>query len=578
MPDINILSEELINKIAAGEVIERPASVVKELVENSLDAGATKIKIEIADYGKSLIRVADNGEGMSQENALKSVLRHATSKIHFLDDLFAIQTLGFRGEALASIAAVSQLRLITKQKSQLGGFCLVLEGGKLVDTSIIAAEPGTIVEVKELFYNTPARKKFLKTDSVELKHILEAVTRYALINYSVHFVLLHNGAELLNSPSVEDWKSNLSLIYGLKLVKELLDVDYEEKGIKVSGFIVKPYQARNDKGQQIVFVNRRWVKNEEITAAVYDAYHSLLFVNKHPVFILNLDIDPKNIDVNVHPTKSEIKFEQKEQISKIVYTAVRGVLERNNLIPELELGAEHHLILGASYSAKGNLSLEKSSQTFLFPNLREKETYFGEKGRLMAEYQKLPPLNILGQLHKTFFVAETPGGMILIDQHVVQERVLYECYMEQLLNKRVGVQNLLQGELIELLPEERVLLSDNLNGLEKLGFSLEKFGENSFQLKTVPAVFGRLQAKELFYEVFNSLKEGKNKMEERQEEIITRLACRASIKAGDEITVPEIYKLLAELSQTKLPYTCPHGRAVLIKIHFEEIEKKFRRR
>lgn len=586
MSKINLLSEDLINKIAAGEVIERPASVVKELIENSLDAGASRIEIEIKDYGKELIKISDNGSGMDQEDAKKSVLRHATSKIQNIDDLFAIQTLGFRGEALASIAAVSVLSITTKRKDELGAFNLILEGGKIISEKIIGAEEGTTLEVKNLFFNTPARKKFLKTEAVELKHIIDTVIRYALVHPEVSFKLVHENNLLLNSPVVNNSRDNFSSIYGINSAKELLEMNYQSDSVKIKGFISKPYQARNDRNQQHLFVNQRWIRNDELTNSIYNGYHSLLFVGKHPIFILNLELNPEKIDVNVHPAKTEIKIEQKEEVCSAVEKAVRETLEKNNLIPVMDLEQEKQLIFGAERK-EAKYSFEPSYQTVLEDKsvnfVSDEEITKTELSLGKEQYPetsinlKLPQMKILGQIHKTFFVAEIEGGALFIDQHVVQERVLYEKFMEQFLGKKVMVQELLLGEILEFSPAEKILVIENLVKLKELGFSLEEFGGNSFILKTVPNLFGRLQPTEMLYTVLEELKSGKNKLEEIQEEIITRMACRASVKAGDSITIPEIQRLLEELANTKLPYTCPHGRAVLIKVPIEELEKKFRR-
>jgi DNA mismatch repair protein MutL len=607
MSKIKLLDEDLINKIAAGEVIERPASVVKELIENSLDAGATRINIEIKDSGKKLIKISDNGSGMSSEDAKKSIIRHATSKISNVDDLFAIQTLGFRGEALASIAAVSKMSIITKQKDELEAFNFVVEGGKEISSGTLGAETGTIIEIVDIFFNTPARKKFLKTDSVELRHIVEIVLKYALINENVSFRLKHDKHELLNSPAVESYRNNLASIYGTGLAKELLEVNYQDELVKITGFIAKPFAARNDKNQQHLFVNKRWIRNEDITKAIYEGYHSLLFVGKHPIYVLNLDINPLKIDVNVHPAKTEIKIEQKKEIYYSVLKAIRETLEKHNLIPVMDIDVEEQLTFGTTKKENVEKNVkyrfEPSEQTVLdvkemkhstsIDNFEEEsystpeeEVFISkdneekrEKERNTIEQSlKLPAMKILGQIHKTFFVAETEGGLILIDQHVVQERVLYEKFMDQLMNRKVAVQELLQGEVMEFSPAEKIYLIDNLKKLHQLGFLLEEFGGNSFVLKTVPSLFGRLQPKDLLYSVLDKLKEGKSKLEEIQEEIITRMACRASVKAGDTMTIPEIQKLLEELSNCKLPYTCPHGRAVLIKVPVEELEKKFKRR
>ena len=597
MPKIKVLSEDLINKIAAGEVIERPASVVKELVENSLDAGATRINIDIKDSGKKLIKISDNGYGMSSEDARNSILRHATSKINNVDDLFAIRTLGVRGEALASIAAVSKLSIITRQENDLEGYHLTVEGGRVTNAGITGAERGTSIQVEDLFFNTPARKKFMKTDSVELRHIVEVVLRYALINEDVGFKLKHEKHELLNSPKTEDLRNNLASILGINLAKDLLLVDYKDDLVKINGFIAKPYAARNDKNQQHIFVNQRWIRNEDISKAIYDGYHSLLFVGKHPVFVLNLEINPLKIDVNVHPAKTQVKIEQKKEIYNSVLKAVKETLEKHNLIPVMDVNVEEQLTFGIAKkkveeknvkykfesSKQEVLDVKKIDHSTSIDNFEEESYATPEEEVLISEQKeprniKLPPMKILGQVHKTFFVAETEGGLLLIDQHVVQERVLYEKFMEQLMNKKVAVQKLLRGGIIEVYPPEKILIESNLKKLKEFGFSLEEFGNNTFILKTVPSIFGRLQPQELLYSVLDKLQEDKNKLEEIQEEIITRMACRASVKAGDTMTIPEIQKLLEELSNCKLPYTCPHGRSVLIKVPVHELEKKFRRK
>ena len=600
MTKINFLSEELINKIAAGEVIERPASVIKELVENSLDAKANQITVEIEDYGQKLIRIIDNGEGMEEEDARKAILPHTTSKIKDENDLFNINTLGFRGEALASIAAVSRLSLRTKTKNKLEGFNLIVENGKILKEEICASETGTTIEIHNLFFNTPARKKFLKSDSVELKHMVEVITRYALIYNLVSFRLTHNGQELFNSPIMPDWKQKIASLYGTDLAKNLLYVNYKEEFIQVEGYISKPYQARNDKSQQAIFVNKRWIRNEEISRAIYDAYHSLLFVNKHPIFILNLTLNPHKIDVNVHPAKTEIKIEQKELVYQVVLSAVRETLRQNNLIPEMGLKEEQQLVFGNAVNeikkkdSEFKYNFEPSYQTSLSAedslSIKEDVAEYNHNAEsiipeISNQYEtrnnpdnSLPPIKLLGQVHKTFFIAETPGGALFIDQHVVQERVLYEQFMEQLMNNRVDTQKLLKGEVMEFNIIESMEVKEHRELLEKLGFNLEEFGENTYLLKTVPILFGRLQPKEMFYEVLSNLKENKNRLEEIQEAIITRMACRASVKAGDTLTNQEMQKLLDQLSKVKFPYTCPHGRAVLIKIPVDELEKKFRRK
>lgn len=609
MNEIIVLPEDLVNKIAAGEVIERPASVVKELIENSLDAGATKIVIEIKNYGREQIKVIDNGKGMSPEDARTSILRYATSKIRTEEDLDQIQTLGFRGEALSSIAAVSKLSLLTKKEGQ-EGIKLAMEGGVIIKEEFQAAETGTTVNVGDLFFNTPARRKFLKSEAVELRHIIEVVTNYALIRKKIYFKLIHNGNELLSSPAVEDWRDNLAAIYGVNLAKNLLEVNYNDELVKITGFIAKPYHARNDRTQQNIFVNGRWVKNEEIRKAVYEAFHSVLFVNKHPIFILNLDLDFGKVDVNVHPNKALIKIEQNEKIMFRVTRAVKAVLQKNNLVPNLVVETEDKL----NWRERPKYNFEQSRQTVLktkeiqngtksdlridlsresaVAEVRAKENNFGNSGSpenyseqkldpsKEEEYKiisaKLPPLKLLGQIHRTFFVAETEGGLLIIDQHAAHERVLYEQLMTQFLQKQVQTQSLLQGEVWECSPAERVLFEVQKESLAQLGFKVELFGENVLAIKTVPSVFGRIQPKEMVSELLHSLDE--RRIEEVKEVIITRMACRAAVMAGEELTILGMSKILLDLGKTELPFTCPHGRPSIIKINAEELEKKFKRK
>src|SRR3989344_687731 len=584
MAEIKLLPESIINKIAAGEVIDRPASIVKELIENSLDAKATQIIVEVEDFGKQLIRVADNGEGMSEENAKKSILRHATSKIQTAEDLFSIRTLGFRGEALASIAAVSQMSITTKQDG-LAGFHLIVEGGEMVSSGIKAAEQGTAIAVRNIFFNTPARKKFLKTDSVELRHIINVVTQYALLHNNINFILRHDGRELLNSPAVDNLINNAASLYGIEIAKELISVNYEDGNVKISGLIVKPYHARNDKNMQTFFVNDRWIKNEDLTAAVYQAYHSILFVNKHPIFILNLELDPQRIDVNVHPTKSEIKIEQKDLICSALTTAIRLALQNNNLLPDADLNLAAEFDFGTS-SIPINLppkyAFDRSEQMVLKSNISE-SNYLApariEQKKYIQEFQQhstLPPLKLLGQIHKTFFSAETPGGMFFIDQHAAHERVLYELFMEQFMRGNVEIQNLLKPEIIEFQVVDVVIVNDQKDFIISLGFTLEEFGNNSFVVKTIPAVFGRLQPKEMIQELVDKLRI--DSIDNAKESIITRMACRSAVMAGEELTILEMDSILKELSSKQLPFTCPHGRPTMIKVSVDELEKKFRRK
>ena len=553
-----------------------------------------------------------------------------------MNDLFSINTLGFRGEALAAIAAVSRLSIITKQAEKLEGFNLIVEGGLTIDSGIIAAEKGTVIEVKDLFFNTPARKKFLKTDSVELKHIIDIITNYALVNFNISFKLIHDNHTLLDAPALENPRNNVASIYGIALAKDLLEINFQNELVEIKGFIGKPYQARNDKNLQVLFVNKRLVKNNEISKAVYDGFHSLLFHGKHPLFFLELTLNPEKIDVNVHPRKSEIKIEQIAHVCNSVFTAIKETLQKNNLIPVVEF--DFTSPVGGLKKKEAKYSFDPSHQTILNPNvdyaetnsvdyaetnnvdyaetnnvdyaetnnaetrnIEIEETAFAFNGNVFSQTAalhelaakkmaaaiiqttedaepklSLPPIRLLGQIHKTFFLAETEGGAFFIDQHAAHERVMYERFMKQFMNNEVKTQSLLQGEILELSPVERAIVEANLQELQQFGFTLEHFGGSSFTLKTIPSIFSRLQPKEAARELIGSLND-KNTILERKEKIITRMACRSAVMAGDILTNAWMELILKDLAQTDHPYTCPHGRPSIIKITIEELEKKFKR-
>ncbi len=572
MGRIVALSEDIVNKIAAGEVIERPASVVKELLENALDAGATVIDVDVMKAGKELIRVRDNGCGMGAEDARLCFLRHTTSKIRSADDLHGIRTLGFRGEALSSIAAVSHFVLTTKEKGALSGTEVVVSGGVIGGVKEAGCADGTCAEVHDLFLNTPVRKKFLKSDTSELGHIVDVVSRYALVHSSVAFTLTHNGNVLFRS-AASGMLDSLVALYGADVAKELVPVSAEAAGIVITGFISKPTVSRADKTDQSIFVNGRLVSSPLIQHALHEAYHSTLFVHRYPVVALSMTVDPTRIDVNVHPTKKEVKFENGEVIYRFVYHAVKDALVRNNLVPEGSIAIQSTLSDGLP-----RYTFEPSSQTVLSASpalvLREEET--------QTEYvssSKLPPLRLLGQIHKTFFAAETPGGMLIIDQHIVQERVLYEKFMRQYMENAVQTQALLEPSLVEFSSPDAVVLNEHLSELQGLGFSLDHFGGNSFLVRSIPLIFNRAQPKELLHDIVHQLSSGaRTAIAQKAEEIITRMSCRYSVKAGDTVGVVQMKALLSELDACTLPYHCPHGRPIFIMVSIDELEKMFLRR
>lgn len=591
MAKIKLLEESLINKIAAGEVIERPASVVKELAENAIDAGATQIIVEVDEGGKSRIKVIDNGSGMDKEDALLCLERHATSKISTAEDLFKIQTLGFRGEALASIAAVSEMVLKTKTKENATGVKILVAAGKILEVQEVAMPDGTSIEVTNLFFTVPARKKHLKTIQTELRQITELLTKYALIYTDKTIELLHHGQSLLLSPATKNQLDNILTIYGKKVAYGMLPVQSTYNNIVVKGFISKPTLTRADKEIQHIFVNTRAVRNTIINKAVYDAYHTLLHLENHPLFILNAAINPEIIDVNVHPQKALIRVEKENELYTAIFNAIRNALDTAQLMPIISEAAAVHQ--QGAVAAKQFIVVEEK-QTFLKNQGKESEKEIKVEEEIKEEITKvvqdlitthtpavtaserISTMQLIGRIHNTFYIAENEFGMIIIDQHAAHERVMYERFMAQFYEKKVPVQELLVPQEMEFSPAELITLNESSAHLEKLGFHFEEFGRNSMLLRTVPLVLGRFVNKEVIHEILANVTE-KSSIDTRKEEKIIRSACRAAVKAHDVVHSQEMHTILEQLQKCKQPFTCPHGRPTMIQMSIPELEKKFKR-
>lgn len=602
---IHLLSEQTINKIAAGEVIERPASVVKELLENSIDAGSTFIEIDIRNYGKELIRVSDNGCGMEKDDAVLSLQRHATSKILDENDLSSIATLGFRGEALASIASVSKTIIITRKQGFDEGTRVEAEGGNILFIGTAGSQKGTTVEVHNLFFNTPARMKFLKQDSMELKAIADVVTRYALLYTNIAFRLVHNEHSLLSTAASDDFLNNIVSIYGKDSAKQMIKIDFSNNIAEVKGYVSKPSLLKNDRGYQSIYVNGRYVKDDIVTQALYDAYHSLLFVNKHPLAVLSIKVNPAAVDVNVHPAKSFVKFSQPVKVYEAVFEAIRNALREHSLITDYAVKEENvpmsrfsnsfaytplqqntipvqqNIVPMQQAPAQEKAAAIPAASSFSEVSANEVQNTLVNSnestGRIALS--QLPSMRVLGQIAKTYFLAETDDGFLLIDQHVVQERAYYEKFMSQLMRGNVAKQELLSPAVIEFTPAEYSIIHGSKELISSMGFETEEFGTNTFMLRTIPSVFGRLQPKELLTDLLEELSnDSKTSIDKLKESIITRMACKASIKGGDDCSIPEFIPMLKELDKCSMPWTCPHGRPIFIKFSKDEIEKMFRRK
>lgn len=574
MGNIKVLDDELISKIAAGEVIERPASVIKELIENSIDAGAKNITIELKEGGKSFIKVQDDGTGMDEEDATVAFDRHSTSKITSEKDLFDINSLGFRGEALASIASVAEVVMKTKIAKSIIGTRVEINGNEVL-VSEIGCPKGTLIRVKNLFYNTPARKKYLKTIDAELTIVLDIVTRFALGYPNIFFKLIHNGREILACPATTNTRNNIANIYGRHAAKELLQVNFASANIEIMGFISKPTTTKPNKSYQSIFVNNRYISNKTISDAIHDAYHSLLMKNRHPIAILHVNIEPDKIDVNVHPTKREIRLSKEQEVYDAVFNAIRKTLRDENLIPEVKVKDSQQEVL-ITKKEIGKKDGEEETQKYK-PKEQGQTLLKDEKSKKVIT-KNLPDMRIVGQVQDSFIVADSEQGMYLIDQHAAEERVNYEKFMAQLKDKNVGVQQLLNAIVVELSPKESKIVEKNLELLNKLGFKTQEFGKNSFVVRTFPTILAKQQDKELFMDIVAELDRYKNKIDDEKERLIIMKACKASVKANDVLTMPQMTKLIEALSVCEFPYSCPHGRPTIINFTRSDLEKKFKRK
>ena len=583
---INILDKHLINKIAAGEVIERPANVIKELLENSLDAKATEIKIEIENAGLKKIKISDNGEGMDREDLILCCKRHATSKISNEKDLNKINSLGFRGEALASISEISNIKIKTKTEENSVGNMIEIEGGIPLNDTKIGCSNGTIIEINNLFYNVPARKKFLKSPEVELAHIIDIVTRYAIIKKEISITLHHNKKEIINSPTTENQLNNIIYTYGTEIAKNLIEVEYKTPTLKIEGYISKPQLTRANKSEQSLFINGRYVKSQVINDAIYSALKTLLFTNRHPIYILNLTISPSHIDVNVHPNKLDVRLKNDQEVCESFFIAIKETLQNQILIPTTTLESETQRKPTKTYepSIEKQINLFKDEPKTLEYSIEKQKNKIQDKPIIQEVPKKTSSKNnpfenfiIIGQINKTFIIAETQNGLVIIDQHAAEERVNYELFLTELKDKAIQKQKLLTAKIIELNPAQHQIATTQKDLITKLGFDFEEFGNHSIKLSSIPEIFGRLKTT-IFTDIINELSKVNNELIEKEiEDRIIRFACRASIKAGDELTLNQMTKLLNKLGETNNPYSCPHGRPTTIQFSTADLEKKFKR-
>ena len=565
---IHILSPEVAAKIAAGEVVERPASVVKELVENGLDAGAHSIHIETADGGRRLIRVLDDGCGIPAAEVELAFARYSTSKLARAADLECIYTLGFRGEALASIAAVSQVTLISRTSDEELGALIHLEGGKVVHREGRGHPQGTAVTVETLFYNTPARRKFLRASSTERRHITTVVARYAMAYPEVRFTLIHDGRLALQTTGRGDLREVCIQAYGLEVARELLPLKREEgeEPIRVSGLISPPTIHRANRDQLTFFVNRRWVQDRMLAFAVEEAYHTLLPPGQHPIAVVELTLDPVQVDVNVHPAKSEVRFRDSSAVFRAMQRRVRSTLVRETPIPTMRLTpqVEFHrweAIRGVEPAGVRQLPLSI------------------ERSEGAAEQRRLPPLRVIGQVSQAYIIAEGPGGMYLVDQHAAHERVLYEQLRDQQRGLGVVAQGLLSPQAVELTAEQKAILEEYGDQLGRLGFELEPFGGQTVLIRALPALLQKSDPAHLLAGVLDDLAAESEPLAGEGEARLMATVCKqAAIKMGQTLSLEEMRELIRQLEQVEMPRTCPHGRPTMIHLSQAQLEREFGRR
>ncbi len=604
MEKINILDKNVSNMIAAGEVVESPSSVVKELVENSIDAGAKSITVEIKDGGKSLIRVSDDGEGIAKDDVRNAFLRHGTSKIKSADDLKSIVTLGFRGEALSSIAAVSHTELMTKAINEHVGTHITIKAGEVIAEDDIGCPQGTTFIVKNLFYNTPARMKFLKKDSTEAGRVSDIMDRIVLSHPEVAFKYINNGKEIIFTPGNGDLKSCVLSIYGKEYAKSMLSIDHSADGIRIRGLAGDAQLARANRSFQSFFINGRFVKSNIFTYSVQEAYKNLLTVNRYPAIILHIQINPEMIDVNVHPTKMEVKFSNEQQVFNAILWAVKNTIYAKMEIPEVHIPKKNifsytpvkltempkgekfsevsnkNISFDDSYTKKINEPIKETAKETTKESIKEsiKETTKETIKETEEEY-KVPDFKIVGQIFGTYIIIERENEMLLVDQHAAHERLKYEKLLLNYKKREINPQSLLVPIVLKLSSTEMETVKQNIELFEKIGFDVDDFGNNSIIIRQTPEPLDEMVLKDLIIDIIALIQDFKseNSITDMEYKVLYKVACRSALKANKNMHTIEMEKLILDLFNLENINTCPHGRPITIMMTKYTIEKEFKR-
>lgn len=595
MKRIKQLPVNLINQIAAGEVIERPASVVKELVENSIDAGADKIEISISNECRN-IRIADNGSGIHPDDIQLAFTKHATSKLTDEQSLFNIETLGFRGEALASIISIAKVTCTTRTKESDYGI-KVESQNSVINASKVGCAKGTIMEVNELFFNQPARLKFLKSVKTEFAYIQELVQALALSNPNISFILKNNNLEVINTSSNSDLLTRISQIYSSDIINELKPIIKTDllSGMKITGYASIPSYTRSSKKSIHTFVNSRVIKCPVILKAIDNAYKNMLPSGKFPFVIINLEINPSDIDVNAHPTKREIRYKNPNQVFSFVQSAVNYALNNNpensnsdNLVNETVKSDNNIIPIGKAFKEFTALNSEEENNNFIFPVKTEKTsglkhtqteyTPVEQQTKINIDFDtvsKLKRINVIGQLYNTYILVENDDNLEIIDQHIAEERYIYEKLKSE---KQISSQLLIISDVLDVTPEEAIILEEAKPHLSRFGYQIEKISDTQIIFKKIPQVLSKTSPKEILSELLKNLKTApQSDLDTIEEKILITTSCKASIKAGDKLTLWQMEEIVKKLRTTKNPYTCPHGRPISHFIPLKEIASYFAR-
>lgn len=618
MSKIKLLDKSTISKIAAGEVIERPSSIVKELVENSIDAGSNNIIIEIENGGKSYIRVTDDGEGMNREDVELAFKRHSTSKLKTIEDIYKVMSLGFRGEALASVSSVSKVEVLTKTKSSDVGLQALISDGNIKETNDIGCPKGTTIIVRDIFYNLPVRQKFLKSINVESNYISDIVNKLAIGNPQVLFKFIKDGNVILKTPLNDNLSNTIYSVLGKEYYNNLISIGYTDDDLNIKGFISNNKLYRANRSHQYLYINGRYIWDLNISKVIQKQYYSLIPLNRFPVFILNIEINPNDVDINIHPTKQEVKFVNPQYVYDIIAKVIKETLMPSAMIPKFKTFKEKekktndlpNLFIDSQkqvgekdYKSNNdkNIIVKDLTQEIYIEDLKADDEFKKtiknndirkNKNKVFINdiYKKdsfveqkvqgiLLDIKPIGRVFNTYIIAESKSDekLYFIDQHAAHERIMFEKYMKEFKEEEIVTQQLISPEVIDITNTEMNLIEENIDLFEKLGFLLDNFGTNSIALRGVPILFGEPKVKSLFLDILDGLADDIASSYDTKIEKIMKISCTNAIKSGDKIDDLEILALFEDLKKCENPYTCPHGRPTIINLSKKDIEKEFLR-